>query len=90
MKVEFSRRFWIITTVIIVFFTLIFIGQNLLHALAIKRDIALLETEQQAYREKIERDSSLVEQLRYDDYLEEYAREQFHMQHPDETVYIIK
>lgn len=90
MKITFSRRFWVATTAIVVLFTLVFVGQNLLHALELKGDIARLEEEQEQYMEKIARDSTLVEQLRHDDYLEEYAREQFHMQHPDEEVFIIK
>ena len=90
MKITFSRRFWVITTLIVVLFTLFFVGQNLLHALELKSDIARLEEEQEAYQQKIERDSTLVEQLRHNDYLEEFAREQFHMQRPDEEVFIIK
>ena len=31
-----------------------------------------------------------AEQLRYDDYLEEYAREHYHMQRRDERVYLIE
>ena len=42
------------------------------------------------YRARIEQDSTLLERLRYDDYLEEYARENYHMQRSDEHVYIIK
>ena len=42
------------------------------------------------YTEKIEQDSTLVEQLQYDDYLEEYARERFRMQRRDEQVYIVE
>ena len=90
MKITFSRRFWVVTTAIGVLFTLVFVGQNLLHALELKGDIARLEEEQEQYMEKIARDSTLVEPLRHDDYLEEYAREQFHMHHPDEEVFIIK
>ncbi|MBR5820414.1 MAG: septum formation initiator family protein [Alistipes sp.] len=90
MKLEISRRFWIISTAIVVLFTLVFLGQNLLHALSLKRDIARLEEEQEQYQERILRDSTLVEQLRHDDYLEEFAREQFGMQRKDEEVFIIK
>lgn len=87
MQIEFGRRFWITTTVIIVLFTLFFVGQNLLHAIGIKRELAALEREREHYRARITADSTLVEQLQYDDYLEAYAREQFGMQHPDEQVY---
>ena len=90
MKIELSRRFWWIATGIVVLFTLVFVGQNLLHVLSLKRDIAKLGSEEEAYLEKIERDSTLVNQLRYDDYLEEYAREQFGMRRTEEEVFIIK
>ena len=46
MKIEFGRRFWITTTVIIVLFTLFFVGRNLLHAIELRRDIRLLEQEE--------------------------------------------
>ena len=46
--------------------------------------------EREFYRARIEQDSTLLERLRYDDYLEEYARENYHMQRSDEHVYIIK
>lgn len=90
MKIELSRRFWILSTGIVVLFMLVFVGQNLLHVWELKRDIARLEEEEEQYREKITRDSTLVEQLNYDDYLEEYAREQYGMQRKEEEVFIIR
>lgn len=90
MNISFGRRFWITTTAIIVLFTLFFVGRNLLHVLRIKGEIADLEREEEHYRTRITTDSTLVEQLRYDDYLEAYAREQFHMQRPEEKVYIVE
>ena len=83
MNISFGRRFWITTTAIIVLFTLFFVGRNLLHVLRIKGEIADLEREEEHYRTRITADSTLVEQLRYDDYLEAYAREHFHMQRPE-------
>ena len=90
MQIEFGRRFWITTTVIIVLFTLFFVGRNLLHAIEIRRDIKLLEREEAHYRTRIEADSTLVEQLRHEDYLEEYAREKFQMHRKGEKVYILE
>ena len=49
----------------------------------------MLTRESEYYRAEIERDSLLLERLRYDDYLEEYAREHYRMQRRDEHVYII-
>lgn len=90
MKIELSRRFWWITTGIVGLFMLVFVGQNLLHVWQLKRDIARLEEEEELYLERIAKDSTLVERLSHDDYLEEYAREQFGMQRADEEVFIIK
>lgn len=90
MKFETASRFWVTTTVIVVLFSLFFIGQHLVHAIGIKRDIARLQREAEQYRVRIVEDSTLVEQLRYDDYLEAYAREHFRMQRAGEKVYLLK
>ena len=90
MKHELGPRFWITTTVIVVLFSLFFIGRHLLHAIGIKRDIARLQRDEQHYRTRIAEDSTLVEHLRFDDYLEQYARERFRMQRRNEKVYLLK
>lgn len=90
MKIQLGRRFWIVLTAIIVVFSVFVIGRNALHAVKIKRQINALERERSFYVEKIAQDSSLLEQLRYDDYLEEYAREHYHMQRRNEHVYILE
>ena len=90
MKIQLGRRFWIVLTAIIVVFSVFVIGRNALHAVKIKRQINALERERSFYVEKIVQDSSLLEQLRYDDYLEEYAREHYHMQRRNEHVYILE
>ncbi|HIY68761.1 MAG TPA: septum formation initiator family protein [Candidatus Alistipes intestinigallinarum] len=90
MKIQLGRRFWIVLTAVIVVFSVFVIGRNALHAVKIKRQINALERERSFYVEKIAQDSSLLEQLRYDDYLEEYAREHYHMQRRNEHVYILE
>ena len=90
MKIRPGRKFWIAATAIIVVLTLFVVGRNALHAVKIKGQINALLREELFYRERIAQDSALVEQLRYDDYLEEYARENYHMQRRGEHVYIIK
>ena len=90
MKIQFGRKFWIVATAAIVVFTVFMVGRTALHAVKIKRQINVLTRERAYYSEKIEQDSTLLERLRYDDFLEEYARENYHMQRRDEHVYIIK
>ena len=90
MKIQFGRKFWIVATAAIVVFTVFMVGRNALHAVKIKTQINSLMREEIYYRERIARDSALIEQLQYDDYLEEYARENYHMQRRNEHVYIIE
>lgn len=90
MQIRVSQKGWMIVTGVILLFTTLVVGRTLLHAIRIKREIRALEREKTHYTEKIEQDSTLVEQLQYDDYLEEYARERFRMQRRDEQVYIVE
>lgn len=90
MKPQVVKRLWIAATAVILLFTLFVVGRNALHAVRIKRQINALEREREFFREKIVADSTLIEKLRYDDFLEEYAREHYRMQGPDEHVYIIE
>ena len=90
MKIQFGRRFWIAATAAIVVFTVFMVGRNALHAVKIKLQINGLERQYDFYVEKIAQDSTLLERLRYDDYLEEYAREHYHMQRRNEHVYILE
>lgn len=90
MKIQLGRRFWIVLTAVIVVFSVFVIGRNALHAVKIKRQINAMEREREFYVDKIKQDSALLNRLRYDDYLEEYAREHYHMQRRNEHVYIIE
>lgn len=90
MSFEVGKKFWIAATAVIVVVTLFVVGRNLVHAVKIKRQINALERETEYYRTRIGQDSTLLERLQYDDFLEEYAREKYRMQRRDEHVYIIK
>lgn len=90
MEFRYGKRFWIAATALIVLFTLFVVGRNVVHAVRIKRQINALEREKALYRARIAADSTLLEHLDYDEYLEEYAREHFRMQRPDDHVYIVE
>ncbi|MEG1611730.1 MAG: septum formation initiator family protein [Alistipes sp.] len=90
MTLRFGRKSWIVATIVILIFTIFVVGRNVLHAVKIRREIGVLERERDRYQQRIEQDSTLIEQLKYDDYLEEYARENYHMQRAEEHVYIVK
>ncbi len=90
MKLFLGKRFWIVVTGSIVAFTLFIMGRNAVHAIRIKHQINVLERQKVSYQTKITADSTLLEHLRYDEYLEEYARKHFRMRRTDEQVYIIE
>ena len=79
MQLKLDKRFWVVITCIIVVFTIFIVGRNLLHAIEIRKDIAILE-----------QDSTLLEELKYDDNLEQFARERYRMQRRGEKVYIVE
>ena len=85
-----GNRFWTLLTGVILLVTAFVVVRNAVHAVKIKRQIARLMRQREEYRAKIERDSTLTERLRYEDYLEEYAREHFRMQRRDEQVYVLE
>ncbi len=90
MAFKVGRRFWIVTTGIILVLTVFLVGRSLLQTVKIRRQIAVLEREKKQYSERIAQDSALLERLKYDDYLEEYARERYHMQRRGEQVYLLE
>ena len=90
MGAQIGKKFWIGATLLIVLFTLSVVGRNVVHAIRIKRQINALEREKAACRARIVEDSTLLEHLNYDEYLEEYAREHFRLQYPDDHVYLLE
>ncbi len=90
MKVRLGERFWITLTTLIILFTLFFIGRNLTTSVKILRRINQLEKEKSVYEKRIAEDSTLLENLQYDEYLEQYARERYHMHRKNEDVFIIR
>ncbi len=90
MRIELGHKFWIFATVVILILVGYVVGRNALHAMKIKADIRRLMRQKEQYMEQIARDSTIIEQLRYDDGLEEYARENFRMRRRGDKVYIME
>ena len=90
LKPETIRCAWIAFTVVVSMFTLYFVAGNIINIIRLHSRMSALGREKKRYLQSIEADSTLIERLKYDEYLEAYARERFHMQRPDEDVYIIE
>lgn len=90
MATKLSKPVWIIITLIVTSFTAFVVVRNLWHIWEIKYKLNELSEQAEEYKSQIEADSTLIERLQYNDYLEEYARERFNMQRKNEKIFIIE
>ena len=85
-----DRRLWLITIAVFLLLITVFDRNNLLDRWKLKQQIRELERQRTYYLEKIAEDSTLIERLKNDAFLEQYAREHYLMKRQGETIYIIK
>ena len=95
MKEETRLRvinyFWIAVTVVIAICTLYVSIFTIRDTVRMNRQIAVLDEDIARYEAKIESDSIFIESISKDpSFMEEYARERYHMQRPGETVFILE
>lgn len=87
---DLSLFFWRALTVVVSVLTLFIIGKSVISIIGSQRHINRLERQQTEYLDRIAADSTLLEQLKCDEYLEKYARERYNMQRKNERVYIVE
>ncbi len=85
-----TKRFWVIAVLIAMIVMIFLSGSYIVECFRLRREISALENQVEMYRAKIAEDSIMLDNLRYDDYIEAYAREHYNLQKKSETVYIIK
>ena len=85
-----GNRLFMITAVIFIVLVLFIDKNNLLDSWAVRRKINDLEEQKEYYLNKIKEDSTVLESLKDDRYLEKLAREQYYMRKEGETLYIVK
>ena len=90
MKRSLSKYLWLGLTAVIFIYTAVVIVRNLVVIVRVNSRISNLEEQYDLYRLRVDQDSTLLEQLKYDEYLEQFAREKFHMQRADEHIYIVE
>lgn len=89
-KILKDRRLWIVTIIVFVVFIAFFDpGRNLLDRARLKEDIGELEAQRKYYLDRIEQDSTLIENLKDNDFLEQYGRENYLMKRDGDVVYIV-
>ena len=84
------HRAIIAATGVVISLMLFTIGRNLVHALSIRGQISQMEHKADTYRQQIQRDSTLIEELKHNDKLEKYAREHYRMQRRGERVFVVE
>ena len=90
MRERLSKYFWTGVVAVIFIYTAVVTVRNLITLVRVHSRIARLEEQHDLYRTRIDEDSTLLENLNYDEFLEQYAREKFHMQKSNEQVYIVE
>ena len=81
---------WRIILVSVVVLGLILIGRPLISLIRTSLEIRELNREKAIYEAEIRRDSILIENLKNDEFLEQYAREKYFMQGKGEQVFIVE
>lgn len=87
---KLSKWIWRGVTVVIFIYTAVLIVRNLITVVKVHHRIARLEEQRDHFRARIAEDSTMLSRLQYDEYLEQYAREKYHMQRPNEYIYIME
>ena len=85
-----DRRLWLISIVVFGLLIVVFDKHNLIEAWRLKQQINALEVQETYYRQKIAEDSTVLENLKNDRYLEQYAREHYLMKRKEETIYLVR
>lgn len=81
---------WRIVIVAIILLGIILISRPLYSIIKTSIEIKALNREKAIYKSSIRRDSVLIENLKNDEYLEQYAREKYLMQGKEEQVFIVE
>ena len=87
---KITKGIWLCLTAVVLIYTSVLIVRNLLTIIRVNHRTHQLELQRDQYQARITEDSTMLEQLNYDEYLERFAREKFHMQRPNEYIYIIE
>ena len=90
MALNISKKIWLCVTAVIFIYTAVMTVRNLITTIKTRHRIARLEEQRDHYRARIAEESTMLERLNYDEFLEQYARERFHMQRPNEFIYIME
>ncbi len=96
MKAFLDRLLGLVTgrykvlAILVVALVLVLFGRDIVESIRLRGQIRELERRKAYYQNRIEEDSTLLENLRDRDFLERYAREKYLMRAEGEEIYIIR
>lgn len=85
---QIVKYVWKAAALVFVLVTGYVIVRNVISIIDYRLKISHLKGEKERYQNSITADSTLIEHLNYDDYLERYARERYRMHRSNEQVFI--
>lgn len=85
-----DRRLWMISIIIFILLITVFDKNNLIEVWKLNQQLNELESQRDYYQQKITQDSTILENLKDDVFLERYAREHYLMKRQGETIYITR
>lgn len=88
---RFLKRYWhwIVVTALFVVVVFLLAEVPVGEVRAIRQRVDALSAERDEYSRQIKADSTFLENLKQDDFLERYAREKFYMKREGEEIYVI-
>lgn len=87
---KYFKNIFIIIFVIFTIWMLFFDGNSLLIHNELNEDIEKLENEKEYYRKEIIKDNKAIKELKKEEGLEKFAREEYYMKRDNEDIYIIE
>ncbi len=85
-----SRWLWLATIVVFVLLILFLDRNSYMDRREVKEEIEKLEAQRDYYLDRIREDSTVIEKLKDNQYLEQYAREHFLMKRDSDVVYVLE
>ena len=92
MLKKFRQKYRIgcVITIAFVLIVTVFSKNTVIEAMAIRHRIRVMHREQMRYREQAREDSTFLEMLKHDWFLEKYARETYYMKERGEEIYLVE
>ncbi|WP_044403618.1 septum formation initiator family protein [Lacinutrix sp. Hel_I_90] len=87
---SYFKNIFVIIIIVFSIWMLFFDSNSLLIHNELNREIETLEDEKDYYRKEIKKDNKIINELKKEEGLEKFAREEYYMKRENEDIYIIE